>query len=210
MRRYWISLALLSASCGYHTDIATKYYEDGRAKPTVAIASMLDTTSFDVPWSIAEEITTMVADTIGNTGQIFLVQQGDEAYTENPFHANLAWVKREFPTQEFVVFLELVEHALSPSNPHRKHTSMQEVSRNLDMAVRLRVVDLRAEEPKIVLQEMVKDSYFIPKTLLPTDYQTVTWGSDAYASSPMGVAHTELSTQIAKRAAEYILLAKSR
>jgi len=86
----------------------------------------------------------------------------------------------------------------------------QEVSTNLKMAVRLRIVDLRTQEPKIVLQEIVRGSYYIPKTLLQTDYNQVVWGTDEYRKSPMGIAHTQLIEEITLRLSDYLLLAKSQ
>jgi hypothetical protein len=204
------AIALLAASCGHSPDFMTRFHEDGRAKPVLAIAPMIDTTSFDAPWSLSEEITSMVAQRVGQTGQIFVVPREDDAFAENPFGQDLSWIKREFHEQEFVVFLELVEHEAVPANKTKKNLSAQEVSTNLNMAVRLRAVDLRGSSPRIVLQEMVRDTYFIPKTLIPTDYTIAVWGTDEFRKSPMGIAHSQLAQEIASRISDYILLAKSR
>ncbi len=205
-----VLLGLLAVACNRNNDAMTRYHEDGRAKPVVAIASMIDTTSFDAPWSVSEELTSMVVQRVGQSGKIFVVSKEDDAFTENPFGQDLEWVKREYPEQEFVVFLELVEHETAPANPSKKNVPIQEMSTNLNMAIRLRIIDLRGASPKIVLQEMVRDSYFIPKTLIPTNYSVVVWGSDEYRKSPMGIAHTQLVQEISARISDYILLAKSR
>ena len=78
------------------------------------------------------------------------------------------------------------------------------------MAVRIRVLDLRGAHPKVVLQELVKSSYYVPKTLLPINYNEVVWGSEEYATTPMGIAHAEIVGEIVSRLSDYILLAKSR
>jgi hypothetical protein len=204
-------LGLIAASCCCRSnDEVSRYHEDGRAKPIVAVASLIDTTSFDANWSLSEEITSMIVDQISLGGEIFVQSQEDFPYSENPFGSgDLSWMKREFMDREFVVFLELVEHEFVPVAKGHK-TVPQDSSNNLNMAVRLRVVDLRGASPKIVLQEMVKTSYFIPKTLLPTDYSATVWGSDDYQKSPMGVAHSQLVQEISNRINDYILLAKSR
>jgi hypothetical protein len=204
-------LVLATASCSRsNKDEMTRYHEDGRAKPVVAVASMIDTTSFDANWSLSDELTTMVMDRIGQTGQIFVKASEEMPFTENPFSSNLDWMKREFHSQEFVVFLELVEHECVAAVKSKKNLPPQEVSTNLNMAVRVRVVDLRGMTPKIVLQEMVRDTYFIPKSLFPTDYTQVVWGTDEYRKSPMGIAHAGLVQEISSRVLDYILLAKSR
>lgn len=206
-----IVLGILAASCSRSSDEVSRYHEDGRAKPVVAVASMIDTTSFDASWSLSEELTSMIVDQVSSSGEIFVKSQDDFPFAENPFSSgDLSWMKREFQDKEFVVFLELVEHEAVPATKGKKIHSPQEVSTNLNMSVRLRVIDLRQATPKIVLQEMVRDSYFIPKALLPTDYTTAVWGTDEYRKSPMGIAHLQLSQEIANRISDYILLAKSR
>lgn len=202
-------VAFISVACSRSTDYMTRYHEDGRAKPVAAIASMIDTASFEVPWSISEEITSMVSSQIRQGGKIFVVTKEDEAFAENPFGSDLAWVKREFPDQEFAVFFELVEHEIAPVTKSRADNS-QEISSNLNMAVRLRVIDIRSQTPKIVLQEIVRDTYFIPKTLIQDDYNAITWGNPAFTKTPMGIAHAQIAREIATRISDYILLAKSR
>ena len=204
-----LMLTVIAAGCcGRCKDTTTtRYHEDGRAKPVAALPVMIDTTSFDVPWSISEELTSTIVQIIGKGGKIFIQSQEDFAIASNPFTGDLSWMKREFQNQEFAVFLELVEHEWAPSS---RSPSDQEVSNNLTMGVRVRVIDLRGAQPKIVLQEMVRDSYYVPKTLLPIDYEAITWGTEDYKQTPMGIAHLRIAQEIAGRVSEYILLAKSR
>lgn len=205
-----LMIGLLCIGCGRSNDTTTRYHEDGRAKPVVAIAPLLDTTSFDVPWSISEEITSILTRQIAQTNQIFVASREDFAIAENPFGNDLSWMKQEFAPHEFAVFLELVEHELVSVGKEKNSAFPQEVAKNLKMGIRVRVVDLRGASPKIVLQEMVRDNYYVPKTLIPTDYNIVVWGSEAYQKSSMGIAHTHISQEIAARISDYILLAKSR
>jgi hypothetical protein len=78
------------------------------------------------------------------------------------------------------------------------------------MAVKMRVVDLRGYKPKIVLQEMIRDTYYIPKNAIPVDYKICGWGTDDFIKSPMGLAHSQLVLEISSRISDYIQLAKSR
>ncbi|MBS0625041.1 MAG: hypothetical protein JSS32_03225 [Verrucomicrobia bacterium] len=207
-----LAAALLAGGCcNSCKDEMTRYHEDGRAKPIVAIASMIDTTSFDIPWSLSEELTTMVIRDVSLGGSIFVRAAEDFSPTENPFDQDLSWMKREFPNQEFVVFMELVQHEFAPALKGKKNPlPPQELATNLNMAIRVRVVDLRSSSPKIVLQEMVRDSYYIPRSLLPTNYNIATWGTEEYRNSPMGIAHAQIVQEISNRLSDYILLAKSR
>ena len=142
-----IFIALAAFSCNRsQTDEMSRFHEDGRAKPSVAIASLLDTTSFDGSWSLSEELTQGVMDLVSGTGQIYVHSQQESPFTDNPFGTELSWMKREFQGEEFVAFLELVEHEFAPVKAKGVHP--QEASSNLNMGVRLRVVDLRGESPK--------------------------------------------------------------
>lgn len=208
-----LSLALFAVACSNSNQEMSLFHEDGRAKPAVAIASMIDTTTFDCAWSLSEEITSMVVDKIADTGKIYVQSSVDSPFAENPFGNDLAWMKREFQNQEFVVFLELVEHSMTPVIRGKKSQNTQttqEMASNLNMSVRVRVMDLRGNTPKIVLQEMVRDSYYIPKTLIPTNYNEIVWGSAEYQVTPMGIAHRQLTQEIVSRVSDYVLLAKSR
>ncbi len=211
MRRLLFSLVVLlsAVSCNRsQIEEMSRFHEDGRVKPSVAIATMLDTSSFDSSWNLSDELTQGIMQQIASTGEIYVHSQEESPFTDNPFGMDLSWMKREFQGEEFVAFLELVEHEFAPVRT--KGVPIQEASSNLNMAVRIRVVDLRSETPKVVLQEMIRDSYFVPKTLIPTDYSIDVWGTDGYRKSPMGIAHAGLIQEIAGRIADYILLAKSR
>jgi len=80
----------------------------------------------------------------------------------------------------------------------------------LDSIVRIRVLDIRKDKPQIVLQEALKDSYFISKNILQPDYNTYGWGTKQFATSPVGLAHNQLAKMIAERVGDYLMLAKTR
>lgn len=185
------------------------YHEDGRAKPSVIVTQLLDTSSFDIPWSLSEELTTLITQNLSQNRALYVSQKEDAPFAENPFGNDLHWIKQEFKSHEFAVFLELVDHSYRPVLKPTT-SSMRDAATNLDMAIRVRVVDLRSPTPKIILQELIKESYYIPKTLMPIDYNSITWGSPEYYRSPMGIAHRELARILTERLNDYILLAKSR
>lgn len=207
----FLSLALVGCAAGPIP--LARYHEDGRAKPVVAVASVIDATSSELPWSLSEELTDSIVRRVSEKGVLFVSNPDGIALADNPFGSDLSWVKREFADQEFAVFLELVEHETVPANMSRKQAanlSPQEVSTNLNMGVRVRVIDLRGEEPRIVLQEMVRESYYTPKSLLRPNYAVSGWGTGEYSSTPLGIAHAQLVQEISLRLNDYILLAKSR
>lgn len=208
------AVTLLSSCCcnkSKEEQQATKFYDDGRAKPIIAIAPIIDTTSFEAPWSISEEFSSILCTNLMSKGTLFLHAENDKTLSssENPFSSDLSWVKKEFSPNEFVVFLEIVQHELVPVEK-TKFYDPTEVSSHLNVAVRIRIIDIRSSSPKIVLQELLTESQYVGRTLIPFNYQQNPWGSAEYISSPMGIAHSSLARQLVERINDYVLLAKSR
>ena len=87
-------LSVCCLSCSRRYDQTTSFYEDGRAKPVVAITSMLDTTSFDVSWNLSEELTGKISQAMGQSGEIVVRSLDDAPFSENPFGNDLSWMNK--------------------------------------------------------------------------------------------------------------------
>jgi hypothetical protein len=197
-------LASCSDSSQNDTVTSSKYYDDGRAKPVVAISSIVDSSNYDISWSLSEELSYLLKSKLSKNKNIFLTAptEIDDVLTnsDNPFDVNINWMKERFQNHEFLVFLELLNH----------NELVKDNITNLEMSMRVRIIDVRGKEPKIVLQECVNDNYYIAKGSIKEDYQTATWGTLEYANSRMGLAHNQLTKELANRISDYIELSKSR
>ena len=91
-----------------------------------------------------------------------------------------------------------------------KNLSSADTSANLNMSLRVRMLDLRGPQPSIVLQEIVHDSHHIPKQFTRANFHQVEWGKGSFNISPLGLAHAQLTKEIASRIEDYALLAKHR
>jgi len=207
----YLALAIFSllvfSSCSNNQDTnstTSRFYDDGRARPVVAISSVIDSTSYDLTWSLSEEITFLIKSQLSNNKNLFLssTEMMDEnlTNTDAPFDLNVSWMKDRFDNSEFLVFLELLNH-----NELKKDNIS-----NLEMSMRIRIVDVRSKEPKVILQECIDDNYYIAKGSIKEDYQNVIWGSSEYANSRMGLAHKQLAKEISDRISDYVALSKSR
>ncbi len=204
-------LGLFFSSCDNKSNQEfTKYYEDGRAKPSIVLSSIIDTTSFDLPWSLSDEFHNLLRSSFAAKGSLYINEEVSDtlSHTKNPFSEDLSWVKKEYSPNEFVIFMEFIQHDQVPAKMVQDPS--ESVSTNLNMAVRIRLVDIRGSSPKVVLQQIIKDSFFSPKNLLPVDYNTVTWGTSGYENTPLRNAHFKFSQTLVDRLSDYILLAKSR
>jgi len=197
-----ILTSIMFVSCDNSTS-TSRYYDDGRSKPVLAINTVIDSTSYDLPWSLSEEFSNMITKNLSTNKNIY-INDGETVdkllASENPFTPDISWMKNKFNPNEFVVFLELIKH----ENQKEKNGT------NLGMAMRLRIVDVRSTTPKVVLQESIKDNFFIAKGDFSENYQRVVYGSNEYKTTRMGMAHEHLAKHISDRISDYIALSKSR
>ncbi|MFA6118873.1 MAG: CT253 family lipoprotein [Parachlamydiales bacterium] len=201
---FFVLIACVSCSNDTANQQVSRFYDDGRSRANVSVSSVMDSTSYDVPWSLSEEFTQLIKNNLASNKNFYLssAEAVDSSLTnsDNPFDININWMKDRFENSEFLVFLELIKH----------DEEKNDNATNLEMTMRIRVVDVRAKEPKIILQECIDDNYYIAKGAIKTDYQNTVWGTDEYVNSRMGMAHNQLANDVAKRISEYIALAKSR
>jgi len=186
----------------------TRFYEDGRSKPSVVLATIVDTTSFDYPWSLSEEFHSLLRSSFSSKGTLY-IKEDNSSYltsTKNPFGDDLDWIKQEYAPNEFVVFMEFIQHDQIPAKVVQD--PLENVSTNLNLALRLRIVDIRGDHPKVILQQVIKDSFYTPKNFLPVDYNDTVWGTEEYTQSPLGTAHLKFCQTLVERLNDYILLAK--
>lgn len=214
-----LTLGLLTG-CSYNseeTDSITRYHDDGRAKPLVAILPVVDHSGEDFPWNLSEELSYAVYNRVAKRGNFWIdsFEQNVKIARQLPkktdlFSKDISWVKSRFPDHEFVVALELIEHDIHMKQS--KNTIMDKLtpSCELDMAVRVRVFDVRGETPQIVLQEVVSQSNMIPKQSGLSEKGSDRWKHRTYAVSPLGFSHLQLSKEIVRRVEEYVMIAKSK
>jgi hypothetical protein len=218
MTRWMTGLFLLSL-CTYgcqhaQNNQAAAVQEQPLAKPIVAVVPVIDHSHSELGWNLSEELTHSISARLLKHDQIYLanpekVQASVRKLkeTQDPFSSNLSWVKRAFSQNEFVVFMELVEHK---EYPLHTESDSQDSPAELSIAMRVRVVDIRGSEPKIVLQELLQDSQHIPRQFTRANFDQVPWGADTFDISPVGMAHAQLTKELASRLEDYILLSEQR
>ena len=186
-------------------------------KPIVSIVPVIDNTKSDYDWSLSDELSSTIYYRLAQQDNFFIVDAPQvRAKTkklkegENPFGPDISWVKKAFQGDDFVVFLELVEHEEVYKQDRKKTADPQECSADLNMSMRVRVFDLRGTEPKTVLQELVHDSHFIPRQFTQANFYQVPWGHASFSISPIGLAHAEFTKEIASRLEDYILMSSKK
>jgi hypothetical protein len=219
-RNLCLIFALCLASFGCSKNVheqATRYYDDGRSKPIVALVPVFDRSGAKISWSLSEEFTDQLRQRFLKQSQFYIntpeqinaeIETLNE--TNNPFSRDYAWIGKAFGEEEFVVFAELVEHDIHPKATKKNFIDKLTPSCELSMTMRVRVFDLRGEKPEIVLQELFHQSHLIPKPSDLTEQSDDRWKKMSFSITPLGLAHSQFSKEIAKRIEDYILLSKSR
>ncbi|MBM3193948.1 MAG: hypothetical protein FJZ59_06945 [Chlamydiae bacterium] len=183
------------------------YHDTGASKPRIAIVPVITAKVKQMPWNLSDELTELISDKFLETKQFYLTKDFSvlgkhlsDLSEINPLIEDVHWLYENASSSEFVVFIELVAHDLVA-----KKSKIPPQAYTLDMAFRVHVIDIRARDPKVILQELVQESFNIS---IKINYGSDTFSKTTFFLSPLGSAHTQISKRVAKQIQEYILLAR--
>lgn len=213
-----ILIASLSSCRGQRFTEFTRYHDDGKVKPSVALLPVINHSCFDFPWDISKELTQGVRKNLLQTGALFLpYENAFQSMVIDYSDADIA--KDDFsklsklaPDIEFAVLMELLDHkeeAYHSQTLRPVYPVYGEVASVLKMSMRIKVFDLRYGEPRAILQEIVHSNHMISKEGANADYHKVTWKTDSYKLSPYGLAHARIERDVSERLQHYIIIARS-
>ncbi|MBY0529504.1 MAG: hypothetical protein K2P51_04865 [Rhabdochlamydiaceae bacterium] len=198
------------------TDDTTAFQTSAsQLKPAVCIVPVIDSTKSQLDWNLSDELSSAIFDQLTYSNAFSLTNPSKArsitkklSDQHNPFGTETKWVKQAFSGEDFVVFLELTEHEEVLRQERRKLSDPENCSADLNISMRIRVFDLRGEEPKVVLQELLHDSHFVPRPFTTVNFYQPSWEEENFSISPMGLAHNQFTKEIASRLKDYILLAR--
>lgn len=209
-----LTLLTLTTGCSNRNEEqSVRYHDDGRAKPMVALVPIFDHSGEEFSWNLSDELTHSIYHRMIDRASFCLatLPEARKAMPNvNPFSPNIDWAKNSFEGYEFVVFAELVEHQIHPKTKKSGLMDKLTPSCELDMTVRLRVVDLRPAKPQIILQELLHQTNSIPKPSGANAKDPDQWKKKSYIVSPLGFSHLQLTKEVVKRIEDYVLIAKSK
>lgn len=212
-----VVLTTLVGCSTHNRTYAFRFHENAKQKPIVAVLPLVCKIPNHLSWSLSEEITQEVKKRLDSRSEIYLNQMEISSELKQKLEqrdiisVTASDIKAYRQNNEFVVLMELIDHSERfYSRPGIKLTNENKNTdaRLLSMQVRVKVYDVRAYEPKIVLQEILKCSHIIPKESDLSIYNELSWGTDGYSSSPYGRAHAKLERDLAFQIEKYISIAK--
>lgn len=196
------AMALSSCSGPRYVDYFP-YFDDGTAKPKVALMPIIDTTNHCLDWSLTEEVAQGIDCEFMNNGRFYVVSPREIGSVWNKISeidltgSDLSFTK-EFRNTDFIVILELVDRTVTPCP----------ASQTLTITVRLKVIDIRCACPKIILFELYKSDYMTTISHGDVDGNGACWGTPGYAKTCCGLAHQRLIKGLSERLEEVIWRAK--
>jgi hypothetical protein len=210
---------LFLGGCIHDSSSALVIEKPVTTRPIVAVVPVIDKSRHDLSWNVSNELTAAIRQRLAQHDSLYLLSETQvyamtrkSSANHDPFESETAWIKKGYPQNEFVSFFELITHRETPlasCEPDSEGSPAE-----LNIAVRVRVFDLRGEVPKVVLEEVVEQSHHIPQQftrgqLAPAPGQVpcqVPWGDEMFEISPLGIAHEHLCAELASRVEDYILL----
>lgn len=201
--------ALTLASCQHKKNSETAVQETPVAgRPIVAIVPLIDHSDHGLSWNVSDELTKGLYAHLLEKHDLYLTHPEKITATlkrlsreNDPFGTNLAWVKRAFAGNEFVVFTELAKHEEVPQ-------AGTDAAAELQIALRVRVIDLRDQKPQVILQEIVRKTEHVARPFTKAHFTQVPWGDELFEISPLGMTHASITKELATRIDDYIQYAK--
>lgn len=207
-------LSLMVVSCGgpRYVDYFP-YHDDGTLKPKIALMPILDTSCNELPWDISEEISDGIYYELMNSGEFYVVA---------PREMGLGWAKRneidfftndysyvgDFDHTDFIVAMEIIERSITPCNScSLTSRECYPINQTMTTRIKIKIIDIRYCEPKIVLYEVFKTCY----TAMPAKGYAdgeICWRDPGYSKSFCGTAHQRLIQNLTNRLEEVIWSAR--
>jgi hypothetical protein len=207
-------IALITIGCGgpRYVDYFP-YHDDGTPKPRVALMNIVDSSHSGLPWNVSEELSQSLYYELMNSGQLYVL---------SPVEVGPIWAKQEstdffdgemsfiadFCNVHYIVALELVEHSTIPCDPcilaSKPFPECYPTNRLMNMRVRIKIIDIRGPEPKVVLYEILRNSYVISPSADCVDYEKVHCGCQGFHLTPCGKMHQRLIRSLSARIEEVL------
>jgi hypothetical protein len=207
-RALFFFIALAVSGCSPQYSDFFPYHDDGTPKPYVAFVPIISECKSEVPWDVTRELTNDMRREMMKHGKLFLSREADiqkqlAACSKKDLTSSDLMPSLYFQPAHFVVVLELVEHRQVPYERGKikplylAYVPNPEDAYVLMMKIRVKIVDIRGGEPKLIRQEMILSNHVMQKDALKESIAL--WGKKGYLSSPLGIAHARFVRDVVEK-----------
>ncbi len=215
MRQLWVFASIIACAltgCVSQNRDTTLYHPSGRTKPMIAVLPVINHAGdTPVPWDTSQEITQSIRNRFLNSSKLYLLKEtGSKELALQLNVTNPSQIPQISPeaigSAEFVVITELLDDSLNAFGlgAESEKPYLEEVGAKMCLSMRVRVLDIRNEKPRIILQEVINHEHLVGKGGLSCDYKKSHWGTNAYVNTPVGMAHTKIAREIVARVEGYV------
>lgn len=182
------------------------YHDDGTPKPRVAVMPIIDSSQSGLTWDVSKELSDELYYSLMDSGQLYVLSPS-EMGTNYPHPSDLfgsdLTVTREVCNTDFIVALELIDHSVVPCTQADSQVNSKGVyhpfNNVVNLSMRVRVIDVRRQTPRVILYEVLKCGYVITPSNNGIDYSTVCYGSNEFVKTPYGIAHQRMTKNLSTR-----------
>ncbi len=205
-------ITILAVGCG-----APRYVDyfpcrdDGTPKPKVALIPAVDISQSGLPWDVSAEISEALYYEFMNSGELYVLLPKEigpawSKYKATDFFDSQMSFCPDFACADFIVAMEVIEDSITDCDscggaPISPSNACNEIA---TMRMRLKVIDVRCETPRVILYEIVKAHYLMAPSRDTCGEEIVCWGSKGYALSPYGIVHRRMACNLARRLEEVL------
>lgn len=212
---FGLALLLLGTGCGRQSCCsygAPPLAGYARTTPRIALLPVVNGCGEPLPWRLSDELTEDLGAALAKREGLAVM----EPAVGRAMAAELQHVDLFSPTLrnirgdgrcDFLVATELIDHAMVPyrgQKVQQLYPTDGEIGSILMMKLRLRVIDVRGESPKVVLQEIVNSNHLVRQRDEGIDYSVLGWGQLKFEETPVGIAHGHLAEDTAGRIVQYV------
>jgi hypothetical protein len=198
-----VFLALVAMGCGGQRYVDYfPCHDDGTPKPKLALMPILDSTQCSLPWDLTEEIADGIYYELMNSGEIYMVSAkemgpGWMKRDSIDFFSNDYSYAADFNNTDFIVSMEIIERSIVACDPCTPSNL------TLTMRIRIKILDVRFCEPKVVLYEVFKTS-FSGIQINGNIENGIYWKDENYSKTLCGRGHQRIICILTKRLEEVI------
>lgn len=207
-RALGIFLLCLFASCSTQYSDFFPYFDDGTPKPSVALLPISTTTQYPLPYDVTRELTNQIRYSLMKDGRIYLPppkqvnKQLDQCSSLDMNNAKDLMPFLYFQPEHFVVMIDLVEYKVVPYKRGEFKPLYVANIRPADacvlaMKARMKIVDIRGSDPKIIRQELIISNHMMEKGAFEASLRLK--GKDGFYTSPVGLAQARFVRDIVEK-----------
>jgi|GEM_PF-2977512 len=184
-----------------------------RCRPQIAVIPVANKTTAKLPWDLETEMTDDVLECLMANGTFWVSPFNqfecalEQTKGRDYFGTDLSFANH-FSHNDFLIVAELVEHEMKPYSreayPDLQVSHSAEKHQVLALAIRLRVIDLRHEEPIIVRQEIIDTYKLVSPKGTKVAHDVLADKVPNYGSTPLSKGHKELASVVADKIEEAV------